>query len=146
MAELRVDHVLLEEVRFISPFVLSKPISHLYETERSLSPSSEFKPVPLAQCFTLNLLKKRTFVPWTFLVHQLWNLEERIPQISMQDLNFLTICAHIRRLQSPSRLALHLLAPTDVTTGEQRWRPQTPIWVAIFHEPRINLQAHGIPL
>jgi len=67
MEELHVDHDLLEEVKFISLFVLSKPISHLYETERSLSPSREFKPVPLAQCFTLNLLKKRTFVPWTFL-------------------------------------------------------------------------------
>ena len=67
IAEHSVDHVLLEEVRFVSPFVSSKPISHLYETERPPSPSSVFSLVPLAQCFTLNLLKKRTFVPWTFL-------------------------------------------------------------------------------
>ena len=63
IVEHSVDHVLLEKVKFVSPFVLSKPISHLYETERPPSPSSVFSLVPLAQCFTLNLLKKRTFVP-----------------------------------------------------------------------------------
>ena len=43
---LRVDHILLEEVKFVFPFVSSKPISHLYEIERPPSPLSEFKPCP----------------------------------------------------------------------------------------------------
>ena len=43
---LHVDHILLEEVKFVSPFVSSKPISHLYEIERPPSPLSEFKPCP----------------------------------------------------------------------------------------------------
>ena len=33
MEELHVDHDLLEEVKFISLFISSNPISHLYETE-----------------------------------------------------------------------------------------------------------------
>ena len=37
-----------------------------------------------------------------------------------------------------------LLAPTNITTEWQRWRPQTPRGWQVFHEPRINPQAHGI--
>ena len=44
MEELHVDHDLLEEVKFISLFISSNPISHLCETEQLPSPSSKFKP------------------------------------------------------------------------------------------------------
>jgi hypothetical protein len=51
IAEHRVDHILLMEVKFVSPFVSTKPISHLHETERPPSPSSEFKPCPSSPMF-----------------------------------------------------------------------------------------------
>ena len=51
MEELHVDHDLLEEVKFISLFVSSNPISHLYETKQPPSPSSEFKPCPSSPMF-----------------------------------------------------------------------------------------------
>ena len=51
MAELHVDHDLLEEVKFVSLFVSSNPISHLYETKQPPSPSSEFKPCPSSPMF-----------------------------------------------------------------------------------------------
>ena len=38
-----------------------------------------------------------------------------------------------------------LLTPTNVTTGNQRWRPQTSLGWQVFHEPRINPQAHEVP-
>ena len=40
-----------------------------------------------------------------------------------------------------------LLAPTNVTTGKAAMTPvDTNFGVAVFHEPRINPQAHGILL
>ena len=38
-----------------------------------------------------------------------------------------------------------LLAPTNITTGNQRWRPQASMEWQVIHEPRINPQAHGVP-
>ena len=38
-----------------------------------------------------------------------------------------------------------LLMPTNVTTGNQRCRPQTSMGWQVFHESRINPQAHGVP-
>jgi hypothetical protein len=61
MAELRVDHVLLEEVKSMSPFISSKPISHLYETKQPPSPSSEFKPCPSGPMFYIESPKKENF-------------------------------------------------------------------------------------
>ena len=51
IVEHRVDHILLVEVKFVSPFVSTKHISHLHETERPPSPSSEFKPCPSGPMF-----------------------------------------------------------------------------------------------
>ena len=40
-----------------------------------------------------------------------------------------------------------LLAPNNVTTGKAAMTPaDANFGVAVFHEPRINPQAHGIPL
>ena len=39
----------------------------------------------------------------------------------------------------------YLLTPTNVPTGNQQWRPQTSMEWQVFHEPRINPQAHGVP-
>ena len=61
IVEHSVDHVLLEKVKFVSPFVLSKPISHLYETERPPSPSSMFKPCPSSQAFHTESLEEEDF-------------------------------------------------------------------------------------
>ena len=48
-------------MRFVSPFVSSKPISHLYETERPPSPSSEFKPCPSGLMFHIESLEEENF-------------------------------------------------------------------------------------
>ena len=61
MAELHVDHDLLEEVKFVSLFVSSNPISHLYETEQLALPSSKFKPCPSGPMFHFESLEKENF-------------------------------------------------------------------------------------
>ena len=61
IVEHSVDHVLLEKVKFVSPFVLSKPISHLYETKRPPSPSSEFKLCPSGPMFHIESLEEENF-------------------------------------------------------------------------------------
>lgn len=61
IAEHSVDHVLLEEVKLVSAFVSPKPISHLYETERPPSPSSEFKPCPSGPMFHIESLEEENF-------------------------------------------------------------------------------------
>ena len=38
-----------------------------------------------------------------------------------------------------------LLTPTNITIGNQRWHPQASMGWQVFHEPRINPQAHGVP-
>ena len=55
MEELHVDHDLLEEVKFVSLFVSSNPISNLYETEQPPSPSSKIKPCPSGPMFKPSL-------------------------------------------------------------------------------------------
>ena len=67
IAKHSVDHILLEEVKFVSrSFHLN--LSLIFMKLNDLHhPRVSLNFVPLAQCFTLNLLKKRTFVPWTFL-------------------------------------------------------------------------------
>ena len=73
IAEHSVDHVLLEEVKFVSAFISPK-LSLIFMKLNDLHhPRVSLSLVPLAQSFTLNLLKKRTFVPWSFL--RLWNLK-----------------------------------------------------------------------
>jgi len=52
---------------------------------------------------------------------------------------FFNLCLSRQRCQKC------LLTPTNITTGKQRWRPQTSIGWQIFHGPRINPQAHGVP-
>ena len=61
MEELHVDHDLLEEVKFISLFISSNPISHLYETEQPPSPSSKFKPCPSSPMFHFESIEKENF-------------------------------------------------------------------------------------
>ena len=61
MEELHVDHDLLEEVKFVSLFVSSNPISHLYETEQPPSPSSKIKPCPSGPMFHFESLEKENF-------------------------------------------------------------------------------------
>ena len=61
MEELHVDHDLLEEVKFISLFISSNPISHLCETEQLPSPSSKFKPYPSGQAFHTESLEEEDF-------------------------------------------------------------------------------------
>jgi hypothetical protein len=48
----------LEEVMYESSFISSKPLSHLYKTERPSSPSIEFKPCPLGLIFHDESLEK----------------------------------------------------------------------------------------
>ena len=55
MEEIHVDHDLIEEVKFVSLFISSNPISHLYETEQPPSPSSKFKPCPSGPMFKPSL-------------------------------------------------------------------------------------------
>ena len=61
MDEPHVDHDLLKEVKFVSLFVSSSPISHLYETEQPPSPSSKFKPCPSGQAFHTESLEEEDF-------------------------------------------------------------------------------------
>jgi len=61
IAEHHVDHVLLEEVKFVSLFISSNPIFHLYETEQPPSPSSKFKPCPSGQAFHTESLEEEDF-------------------------------------------------------------------------------------
>ena len=61
MEELHVDHDLLEEVKFISLFISSNPIFHLYETEQPPSPSSKIKPCPSGPMFHFESLEKENF-------------------------------------------------------------------------------------
>jgi len=61
MEELHVDHDLLEEVKFVSRFVSSNPISNLYETEQPPSPSSKIKPCPSGPMFHFESLEKENF-------------------------------------------------------------------------------------
>ena len=58
MEELHVDHDLLEEVKFISLFISSNPISHLCEIEQLPSPSSKFKPCPSGPMSHIESLKE----------------------------------------------------------------------------------------
>ena len=50
---------------------------------------------------------------------------------------FFNLCLSRQRCQKC------LLTPTNITTGNQRWRPQTSMGWQVFHELRINPQAHG---
>ena len=61
MKEVHVDHDLLEEVKFISLFISSNPIFHLYETEQPPSPSSKIKPCPSGPMFHFESLEKENF-------------------------------------------------------------------------------------
>ena len=61
MEELHVGHDLLEEVKFVSRFVSSNPISNLYETEQPPSPSSKIKPCPSGPMFHFESLEKENF-------------------------------------------------------------------------------------
>ena len=64
---------------------------------------------------------------------------------------YLTLLLGARQEEEPARLTVHqlrkekegLLAPTNVTSDDARKRQ---FGVAVFHEPRMNSQAHGIPL
>jgi hypothetical protein len=105
----------LEEVMFGSPFVSSKPISHLFETEW---PRLSFSIIHLASSFMMNLLRKRTLVPWTFLRWWLWSPRERIPQTRMKASlsDFLKNLAHVSSLQSPSHLVPRVLTRTTTTS------------------------------
>ena len=61
MEELHVDNDLLEEVKFISLFISSNPISHLYETGQPPSPSSKFTPCPSGPMFHSESLEEENF-------------------------------------------------------------------------------------
>ena len=59
MEELHVDHDMLDEVKFVSLFVSSNPISHLYETEQPPSPLSKLKPCPSSPMFHFESLEEK---------------------------------------------------------------------------------------
>ena len=62
MEELHVDNDLLEEVKFISLFISSNPIFHLYETEQPPSPSSKIKPCPSGPMFHFESREEENFL------------------------------------------------------------------------------------
>ena len=61
MVKQHLDHDLLEEVKFVSPFFSHEPIFHPCETERPSLPPLELKPCPSGLTFHEESLEEENF-------------------------------------------------------------------------------------
>ena len=142
LEELHVDHDLLEEVKFVSLFVSSNPISNLYETEQPPSPSSKIKPCPSGPMFHFESLEKENFcamdLPQTLesKTEESTNWQENIEfsqdscphKETLESISLSATCSHHdsnHLLNSPSKMYRRVVVDAFVYRKHSRFRGST---------------------